>query len=332
MATESMLFTHDDRSLWKDMLEDGRISEQQYAEADQISYGEDWEGMASHVSEMHNLDRIIFEDCYCPSNGGKVSHPRLILSDGLTKYFRAEYIAKRLQCNLSTAQRFVDDWKRLDLTNSIIEKVIKGIVKKDTLATASLFFTRLAAGMPDPDLMDRNDTLEFLQEDIIESDDATSDELISSFKENEVDSVPSEYKFIPVGETGMDEAPSPLSFKYRKLIRDLNKTYSIPELKQVCQVAFNINLDNFNTNMFLRAYRNRKAEVTNHWLNQCQVFKRIHHRLCNIDPKLLNKAGNWLSKVATGKVVVPAYTPNANFTAILKDKYFELQKASQSTS
>ena len=325
--TESSLFNHDDRRQWTDRLDDGLISLQNYLEADQISYGEDWEGMASHVSDMHALDRIIFEDCYYPTNGGMVSHPRLIHSDGKTKYFRYEYIARRLQCNSTTAERFITDWQRLNLTNTIIEKIITGIQKKNSLAKASLYFTRMAASMPDVDLMERDNTLDFLQDDIADSDDATGDKLVASLQEDEDKIVSQTYRFIPVGETGDDIAPDPLSFKYKKLIMDLNKTYSVVEIKKICKYAFTLKMDNFNTNMFLRTYRDRKAEAVKFWLDQNKTFHHIYCRVEKANKTKLNKVGHWLTQLASGQVKVKGYVPNANFTAILKDLYFQRKNA-----
>ena len=281
--------------------------------------------MAEHTSEMNSLERIISESCYAPKNGGKVTHPRLVLSDGLTKYFRSEYIAKRLQCNSTTAERFILDWQRLSLTGEIIEKIIRGIQKKNSLASASLYFTRLASQMPDPDLEDHYSTMDLIQGSLEESSDETDDEFILHQEDLEHEAVPNSYSFIPIGETGEKIAPDVLTSKYRRLIRELRLTYDYGKTKALCTRAFKSGLSNLETSMFLIAYRNHKAAVIEFWTRSDKVYAKIAGHLDRAEEKDLPKAGNWLAKLAAGKVKVEGYIPREPLTAILKDKYFELK-------
>jgi len=279
--------------------------------------------MAEHTAEMTTLDRIISEDCYCPRNGGKVTHPRMVLSDGLTKYYRAEYISKRLQCNSGTAERFISDWRRLSLTSDIIETVIKGIQRKHSLASASLYFTRLASQMPDSDLLNHYDTMDRLQGSIAESDDETDEEFIALQEELESSPVPDGYSFIPVGETGEKIAPDVLTWKYRRLIEELHGSYSYIKTKALCSKTIkDKKISNFETTMFLNEYRRHLDSVTKFWLKSDKVFSKIYNKVLKTDAKNLPKVGNWLAKLAVGKVAVPGYVPNDTFTKMLKDLYF----------
>ena len=278
--------------------------------------------MAEHTTEMHSLDRIISESCYCPKNGGKVTHPRLLHSDGLTKHMRAEYISKRLQCNLSTAERFISDWRRLNLTPAIIETIIKGIQKKNSLASASLYFSNLASQMPDPDLLDHYDTMDRLQDELIDSYDETDDEFLMEQDELEHEAIPDSHTFIPVGHDE-PEPNSPLTFKYHKLVRELHSTYDYAEVKSLCSMTMREKkLSNFETSMFLKRYFYHKDVIVKRWLKTDKVANKIYNRLLNTSDKNLPAAGHWLANLAAGKVEIDGYESRFPFTEIFQDLYF----------
>ena len=278
--------------------------------------------MAEHTEEMSSLERFISESCYCPRNGGKVTHPRPVLSDGLTKYFRSEYVAKRLQCNATTADRFISDWQRLSLTGSIIETVIRGIQKKDSLASASIYFSRLASQMPDPDLEDEYDTYDRLQNELIYSDDETDEEFLMEQEDREHESVPEGHIFIPVGFDN-PEPKSPLGWNYHKAIRELHGTYSYIATKALCSRVMKAKrLSNFETSMFLKLYRDKLKAVKAFWIKQDRKLGTIHKHLLSTGPQNLAIAGSWLARLAVGKETLAGYVPKPEGTKILKDEYF----------
>ena len=279
--------------------------------------------MAEHTTEMHSLDRMISESCYCPKNGGKVTHPRLIHSDGLTKHMRAEYISKRLQCNLNTAERFISDWRRLNLTPAIIETIIKGIQKKGSLASASLYFSNMASQMPDPDLLEHYDTMDRLQDELAYSDDVTDEEFLMEQDEREYEPVPDTHTFIPVGHDEPEPKPT-FSWRYHNVIRDMNKSYSYIKIKALCGKTMKAKeLSNLETSMFLLAYRDRLKEVKKYWIAQDSKLGAIHRRLLSTNKSNLPTAGNWLGNLESGKEVLDGYTPKSEGTKILKDLYFD---------
>ncbi len=81
MTHESELFVHDNRQLLLDQFDDGILTEQQYRDADFVSHGEGWEGMARHIhNDMNSLDRIIFEECVPSADNTVVMAPHENLS------------------------------------------------------------------------------------------------------------------------------------------------------------------------------------------------------------------------------------------------------------
>lgn len=74
-------------------------------------YGECWDGMATHASEMSGLDRQMFEDCNQAQ--GSLQRPGLNVPT-IGKRNMPERLAKRLDCSLERAEDIICYWRILD--------------------------------------------------------------------------------------------------------------------------------------------------------------------------------------------------------------------------
>lgn len=76
-----------------------------------VDFGESFEGMARHVSDMSVLERIIFEGCDLVS--GKVTAPHMNLR-AYPYWLCPEYIAKKTGCNFKDASTLLECWVMLE--------------------------------------------------------------------------------------------------------------------------------------------------------------------------------------------------------------------------
>jgi hypothetical protein len=321
-----------------------------------------FEAMSQHTQDMTQLERWISESCYCPKNGGQISHPRLMKTDGLVKYQRYEYMAKRLQCSEEMAHRFIKVFKQLDISGSVANQILKRITKAKSVDASIVYLEKLALEMPDPQIKSRNQKLEGLADthssfsafvakkpDIFNM--ATIGEIRDSFDNflaksgvnginawTDLDDLeyvpaPDSFKYIPIGE--LEESKDSLSYKYYNVVNKMFKTLNYIELKKLCGQAIKSQMSNNDTSWFIRVYTKRKAESVKFNRNRSKSFDLIYTRLdalLSLSPAQAqvqlnkNNVGHWLANLAHGRVTVTGYTPDAVFTKILTDKYFELKK------
>ena len=112
--------------------------------------------MARHVSDMSNLDRIIFEDC--DLSAGKVVAPHMNLKP-YPHWLCPEYIARKIGCGLKEAAELLDCWVILDPTHEMIETFISW-VKARSVEKALAYFEKLAMALAEVENMDPDDVTE----------------------------------------------------------------------------------------------------------------------------------------------------------------------------
>jgi len=118
---------------------------------------EGWEALASRSSHVGGLDRMILEEGSC---GGCVSIPRMVMSDGKTKWQRGEFQARKVGLQFSEkeirfAQQVQAVFDRLDLPPRVREsysRKIKGELRQEGRSQWLRRLQVLAGALPPAEL------------------------------------------------------------------------------------------------------------------------------------------------------------------------------------
>lgn len=151
MNNDTALFIHDNRSWIETCEENGWPIDDEV-----IDYGESFEGMARHVSDMSGLERIIFEDCDLVA--GKVTAPHMNLK-AYPRWLCPEYISRKIGCDLREAADLVECWVMLDPTQKMIECFISWVAVKG-VEKALPYFEKLAMALAEVENVDVDDVTE----------------------------------------------------------------------------------------------------------------------------------------------------------------------------
>ena len=123
---------------------------------DHSNYGEAYDAMARHVSDMSGLDRIIFEDCNL--SAGRVVAPHMNMK-AYPHWLCPEYIVRKIGCELQEAADLLDCWVMLDPTQEMIETFLSW-VKARGVEKALAYFEKLAMALAEVENIDPDDVTE----------------------------------------------------------------------------------------------------------------------------------------------------------------------------
>ena len=104
-------------------------------------YGEAYLGMAFHVRVMHQLDRMIFEDCAVAD--GAVVAPHLNVKSHCPVHLRPEILRKRIGCTFHQAVALADAWSIIEATPKMVDAFI-GWVKAEGIEVGEAYYEHLA--------------------------------------------------------------------------------------------------------------------------------------------------------------------------------------------
>ncbi|HOQ43228.1 MAG TPA: hypothetical protein PK178_13795, partial [Smithellaceae bacterium] len=82
-------------------------------------YGEAYLGMAFHVRDMSQLDRMIFEDCAVAD--GAVVAPHLNVKSRCPVHLRPEILQRRIGCAFHQAVALADAWSIIEATPKMVD-------------------------------------------------------------------------------------------------------------------------------------------------------------------------------------------------------------------
>lgn len=104
-------------------------------------FGEAYLGMAYHVRDMSQLERMIFEDCALAD--GAVVAPHLNVKSHCPVHLRPEIIRKRIGCSFHQAVTLADAWAIIEATPKMVDAFISQ-VKSEGIEAGIAYFERLA--------------------------------------------------------------------------------------------------------------------------------------------------------------------------------------------
>jgi hypothetical protein len=163
-SSEASLFIHDSRDQLRDAFENAWISREEYLTADPAAWGEGFEGMACHVSDMTNLDRMIFEDGVASVDGSVVMAPYLEFNAG-PRYLQPEYLVRVVGCTFQEAVDFQAAFEVIGNSRELVEFYVSRI-KEQGVEASLQYFGSLAADLAQAETMpDTEACPEFFESD-----------------------------------------------------------------------------------------------------------------------------------------------------------------------
>ncbi|HQB14055.1 MAG TPA: hypothetical protein PLF52_06355 [Syntrophales bacterium] len=125
-------------------------------------FGEAYLGMAFHVRDMSQLDRIIFEDCTVAD--GAVVAPHLNVKSRCPVHLRPEIIQKRIGCTFHQAVALADAWSIIEATAKMVNEFIVGIKAKG-IEESIVYFEHLAMELAEVEVSWEHEVGESLSDD-----------------------------------------------------------------------------------------------------------------------------------------------------------------------
>jgi|GEM_PF-576146 len=150
-SSESLLFIHDSRDQLRDAFDNAWISREEYLTADPAAYGEAWEGMANHVSEMTGLDRMIFEDGVASVDGSVVMALYLTFRAG-PHHQQPEYLVFKTGCSHQEAVDFQAAFSVIGNSRELVKFYVSRI-KAEGIEASLRYFGNLAADLAQQEAM-----------------------------------------------------------------------------------------------------------------------------------------------------------------------------------
>jgi hypothetical protein len=296
MNRDLALFIHDNRP-WIEVCEENGWP----VDEEVIDYGESFEGMANHVSEMSGLERIIFEDCELVT--GKVAAPHMNLK-AYPYWLCPEYIAKKTGCSLKDASDLLECWVMLDPTQKMIECFISWVSAKG-VEKALPYFERLAMAMAEVENIS--------VDDVTESDEP-------EYGGQEL------YAYHPVGEYPDDNRTPWLETQpswYQVLIRRLKECKNMDQVSALGKEVYERDLNQHQAGVFWTEYNIVKRRIEDK-IKLGHVGRSFIQRISKANGNLAS-LGAWLYKVQQGLVKV-ANPPQKNEWTVIWKSYHQRKR------
>jgi hypothetical protein len=285
-----------DRKRKEDVMESLRLL------YDHSDYGEAYDGMARHVSDMSGLERMVFEECDLVS--GKVAAPHMNLK-AYPHWLCPEYIARKTGCDLRDAVDLLDCWVMLDPTREMVETFISWLKVKG-VKKALAYFESLAVALAEVENLDPEEVTE---------------------PEEPEYAAPDLYRYHPVGENEEEEEETWMELQprwYQALIEKVRKCRDLDDLGTIGREVFHKDLTRSQAGVFWTEYNLRKAGLER-TIKLGPVARSIIQRIAKANGNLAS-LGPWLYKVQQGRIRVSNPPQKHEWTVIWRT-YHERKEA-----
>jgi hypothetical protein len=296
MNHDSALFIHDNRS-WIEACEENGWP----VDDETVDYGESFDGMARHVSEMSGLDRIIFEDCKFVA--GKITAPHMNLK-AYPHWLCPEYIAKKACCGLKDAAALLDCWIILDPTQKMVECFISWVSAKG-IEKALPYFERMALALAEVENIDVEDATETEEPEYL-SPELYSYHIVGEYPDDE-------------GATWVERQPA----WFQDLIRRVKDCKGLDLLASLGKEVYGMELNQSQAGVFWTEYNIVKKRIEAN-IKLGPVTRNFMQRIAKANGNLAS-LGAWFYKVQQGLVRVADAPSKHEWTIIWKS--YHLRKA-----
>ena len=225
-------------------------------------YGEAYLGMAFHVRDMNQLDRMIFEDC-AVANGAVVA-PHLNVKSRCPVHLRPEILQRRIGCAFHQAVALADAWSIIEATPKMVDAFI-GFVKAKGIEAGVAYFEHIAINLAEVEVSWDLDAGEPLQD---ETDDDADDGFEPSGDPDDTyrEEIPDLYAYHVIGYDELAEAMD-LTWEerqprsYKGLLRKVRCIADLDALRDLGKRVYALDLARDQAGVFWYEYRKTERRI-----------------------------------------------------------------------
>ena len=225
-------------------------------------FGEAYLGMAFHVRDMSQLDRIIFEDCAVAD--GAVVAPHLNVKSRCPVHLRPEILQKRIGCTFHQAVALADAWSIIEATAKMVNEFIVEIKAKG-IEESIAYFERLAMELAEVEVSWDHDAGELLTYDGDDDPDESFD-LSGANDEAYQEEIPDLYAYHAIGYDELAEAmdltwEERQSRSYRSLLTKARGMNDLDALRDLGKKVYALGLSRDQAGVFWYEYRKTEQRI-----------------------------------------------------------------------
>ncbi len=266
-------------------------------------YGEAYLGMAFHVRDMSQLDRMIFEDCAVAD--GAVVAPHLNVKSRCPVHLRPEILRKRIGCTFHQAVALADAWSIIEATPKMVDAFI-GWVKAKGIEAGVAYFEHIAMKLAEVEVSWDLDAGDPLQDD---ADDDADDGFEPSGDPDETyrEEIPDLYAYHVIGYDELAEAMD-LTWEerqprsYKGLLRKVRCIVDLDALRDLGKRVYALDLARDQAGVFWYEYRKTERRIMTEIGKSLSISaRRLLHQVRNANGNL-TALGARLFKIQQGSV------------------------------
>ena len=290
-------------------------------------FGEAYLGMAFHVRDMSQLDRIIFEDCAVAD--GAVVAPHLNVKSRCPVHLRPEILQKRIGCTFHQAVSLADAWSIIEATAKMVNEFIVGIKAKGIEAGVA-YFEGLAMELAEVEVSWDHDAGELLNDDGDDDPDEYFD-LSGDNDEAYQEEIPDLYAYHAIGYDELAEAmeltwEERQSRSYRSMLTKVRGMNDLDALHDLGKKVYALRLSRDQAGVFWYEYRKTERQIMTEIGKSLSVSARqLLHQVQNANGNLA-ALGARLFKIQRG-VIKMADSPRKHEWIIIWAAYHDRQAA-----
>jgi len=293
-------------------------------------YGEAYLGMAFHVRDMSQLDRMIFEDCAVAD--GAVVAPHLNVKSHCPVHLRPEILQKRIGCTFHQAVALADAWSIIEATPKMVDAFI-GFVKAKGIEAGVAYFEHIAMNLAEVEVSWDHDAGDPLPDDA--ADDADDGfELSGDPDEAYREEIPDLYAYHVIGYDDLAEAMD-LTWEerqprsYKGLLRKVRCIADLDALRDLGKRVYALDLARDQAGVFWYEYRKTERRIMAEIGKSLSISaRRLLHQVRNANGNLA-ALGARLFKIQRGDVKM-ADPPRKHEWIVIWEAYHDQRAALRS--
>jgi len=298
-------------------------------------FGEAYLGMAFHVRDMSQLDRIIFEDCTVAD--GAVVAPHLNVKSRCPVHLRPEILQKRIGCTFHQAVALADAWSIIEATAKMVNLFIFGIKAKG-IEESITYFERLAMELAEVEVSWEHEVGESLPDDGGDDDhggigDGAGDDfdLTGNADEAYQEEIPDLFAYHAIGYDELAEAmdltwEERQSQSYRSLLTKVRGMNDLDALRDLGKKVYALGLSRDQAGVFWYEYRKAEQRIMAEIGKSLSISaRRLLHQVRNANGNLA-ALGARLFKIQRD-VIKMADSPRKHEWIIIWAAYHDRQAA-----
>ena len=289
-------------------------------------FGEAYLGMAFHVRDMSQLDRIIFEDCAVAD--GAVVAPHLNVKSRCPVHLRPEILQRRIGCTFHQAVSLADAWSIIEATAKMVHEFIV-LIKAKGIEESIVYFEQLAMKLAEVEVSWDHEAAESLRDDADDAGD--SFDFSGDADEANREEIPDLYAYHVIGHDELTEAmdltwEERQSRSYKSLLTKVRDMNDLDALRDLGKKVYALGLSRDQAGVFWYEYRKTEQRIMAEIGKSLSVSTRkLLHQVQNANGNLA-ALGARLFKIQRGAIKM-ADPPRKHEWIVIWAAYHDRQAA-----